>query len=777
MKVSLQTKILLGYVILLSVIGSMGVILLYEHGRMCEIEGEAKAIREIRRNINTVHRCITGLATYGESVIAWEYTDYQEYRKNRQRTDSLLQVMKRSCTNFVRPEQIDTLCGLLKIKETHLLHIMEAIQQQEEADSLLVNRLPIVAKQAARTRTVTRKKKGIVGWFGGKETVQVAVPSKELQELNDKLIAIQQERDRRIEVYTDSLRKQNKELNRKLYTFITYLDELAQTSFRNREEKITEARAFSYRLFAIVIGSASVLLFISFLIIRCDIGKERKSRIQLQRINRENEDLLEMRKQIILTVSHDIRGPLGNINNCAELASDTREKKKREGYLENIRHSCRHILHLVNNLMDVYKINEARDTRNEVPFHLDKLLGNISEEYARKAVNKALLFEQGHKDTAVTVKGDADKLEQVLDNLLTNAVKFTPAGTIRFCTEYTDGKLLVEISDTGIGMDEETVERVFRPFERAAQDVNSEGFGLGLFITKGLVKVLDGSMSVESRPGKGSTFQLVFPLPETTEETETDEIPSQALAVLPKRVLVVDDDSILLKIAEDMLGRNGVGCTTCGSAKEAVAALRCSDYDLVLTDIQMPVTDGFGLLKLLRNSDIGNSRTIPVAVMTARGDGESGVYTRSGFCGCIHKPFSMKGLLAFISSVMMESMAGKPAFDYDRLMENTDDKRHMFNLVVRESERELSELEHALKSTDRMAMRKTVHRMMPVWELLGTDGILLAYRDVLHDRTAEDGVVIDYTRQIMELILVLIDGAKKELRNLENEKESIDCRG
>ena len=110
-------------------------------------------------------------------------------------------------------------------------------------------------------------------------------------------------------------------------------------------------------------------------------------------------------------------------------------------------------------------------------------------------------------------------------------------------------------------------------------------------------------------------------------------------------------------------------------------------------------------------------------------------------------------------------------------MENTDDKRHMFNLVVRESERELSELEHALKSTDRMAMRKTVHRMMPVWELLGTDGILLAYRDILHDRTAEDGVVIDYTRQIMELIIVLIDGAKKELRNLENEKESIDCRG
>ncbi len=373
------------------------------------------------------------------------------------------------------------------------------------------------------------------------------------------------------------------------------------------------------------------------------------------------------------------------------------------------------------------------------------------------------MFEQEHKDTAVTVKGDADKLEQVLDNLLTNAVKFTPAGTIRFRTGYVDGKLQVEIGDTGIGMDEETVERVFRPFERAAQDVNSEGFGLGLFITKGLVKILDGSIDVESHPGKGSIFRLVFPFSETAEETERDEIPSHSLAVLPKRVLVVDDDSILLKIAEDMLGRNGVECTTCGNAREAVATLRCSDYDLVLTDIQMPVTDGFGLLKLLRNSDIGSLRTVPVAVMTARGDGESGIYTKFGFCGCIHKPFSMKSLLTFISSVMVEEMTGKTAFDYVRLMENTDDKRHMCGLVVRESERELEELEHALKGMDRIAMRKIVHRMMPVWELLGADDILSVYRNVLHDRTA-DAVVTEHTRRIMELIRVLIDGARKELK-------------
>lgn len=651
---------------------------------------------------------------------------------------------------------------------------MQAIAQLEEADSLLANRLPVVAREAVRTRTVTQKMKGVAGWIGGKKSVQVLEPSKGLRELNDRLVAMQEERNRRIDAYADSLRRQNKTLNQKLHILVTHLDGQVQAAFVSREERITEAGELSFKLFAIVIVSASVLLSVSFLIIRHDIRKEREGRSQLQRVNRENGELLEMRKQIILTISHDIRGPLGNISNCVELASETREKRKREVYLENIRHSCCHILSLVNNLMDVYRINETRDTRNEIPFRLGSLLDNISEEYARKAAGQALLFERCHENVNnITVRGDADKLEQILDNLLTNAIKFTPSGTVRFHTGYAEGRLHVEVGDTGIGMDRETLGRVFRPFERAAQEINSEGFGLGLFITKGLVKVLDGNIDVESRPGKGTIFRLTFPLPETTEDPETEEFQVQSAMVLPKRVLVVDDDSILLRITEDMLGRHGVECTTCQSVKEAVLALDRLDYDLVLTDIQMPVTDGFGLLKLLRGSDIGNSRTIPVAVMTARGDGDSGVYARSGFCGCIHKPFSSKGLLAFLSSVMAGRAAGASPFDYSRLMESTDDRRHMFGLVMKESEKDLAELEGAMEGMDREAMRRTVHRMAPVWELLGAGDVLSDYRKILHDKAAGDETVRGRTLRVMEQIRTLMDEVNNELEKKDdgNEKD------
>lgn len=776
-RTSLQCNFFWMYLILAIVIVSMVTILLYEQVQIREIRTEKTEFRYVRNDINRIHYGITELATQGEFITIWKETDYWKYHEKRLHVDSLLQTIESRYGNFVGFEQIDTLRTILKNKENHLLHIMEIMKRQVEVDKLLISHLPIAAKHPASIQTVVRKKKGIAGWFGGKDIVQVASPLKDIQNMNDTLVSLRLKYDTQVADYTNSLRRQNEELNKQLYKFVAYFDKQVAPSFKSKEKGIIKVQEFSYRFFAIAVIFTSLLLIIAFWGMWYSIRKERKSKVELQRINKENEDLLEMRKQIILTVSHDIRGPLGNINNCAELASDTREKKKRENYLENIRRSCRHILRLVNDLMDVYKMNEARDTRNEVPFRLDSFFESVSDEYSRKANDKALIFESEHKGSTVTVKGDADKIEQILNNLLTNAIKFTPSGTIRLFSEFINNKLYIEISDTGIGMNEETIKRVFRPFERAAQNINSEGFGLGLFITKELVKVLEGTINVESQPGKGTIFRLVFPISETTEEAETEKISFQTPILLPKKVLVVDDDSILLKITEDMLGRNGVECTTCKSLKEVVFALRHSNYDLVLTDIQMPVSDGFSLLKLLRSSDIGNSRTVPIAVMTARGDSDSGVYANFGFCGCIHKPFSMKGLLAFISSVISENVSEKTIFDYDRLMENTDDRQHMFSLIIKESKRELADLKYALKNGNREIMRETVHRMMPVWKLLGADDILFAYQDILHEKSIDDKMIKKYTLKIMEQLQILIDEAYNELEKGDNEKESISRGG
>lgn len=769
MSTLLSKKIFLGYIIITVIVLFLTVIMVKEHFCFRRFEGVINETNYARENIHKAHWYITKLATLGESVIAWDESDYNRYHYQRLKTDSILLEIKLGCCNFLHPEQIDSLRVLLETKEIHLFRIMKAIQSRESSDSILANELPIIAMQSIRMKTITQKKKGLAGLFGKKETVQVPYITNEIQDFNKRLISARDWRNNQMETYVDSLRLQNKLLNQKLYDFVSFLDNQIQQSFTERNLKVTEARQESFQLFVLIVGIAFFIILISFFIIRFDLRKEEKIKFQLQQAIQENEDLLDMRKKIILTVSHDIRGPLGNIHNCADLLSETREKKKREIYLNDIRHSCQHVLHLVNNLMDAYRINKAGDLHNDTPFYLNRFLKRISDEFSRKATSKGLILYSEHNGSNVTVKGDADKLEQVLANLLTNAIKFTSRGNINFHSEYSDGKLRIEIRDTGIGMDEETLKRIFAPFERAAQNVNSEGFGLGLFLTKGLIKVLEGKMDVESALGKGSVFRLELPLPETDELVEEDKSDHNTITILPKNVLVVDDDPIQLKIAEDMLGRKGISCKTCKNAREVVAALENSEYDLVLTDVQMPDTDGFGLLRLLRNSDIGNSRTVPVAVMTARGDGNSGIYEKEGFAGCIHKPFNIHGLLAFLSTIVSRTQVSVSGyFDFSSLLENTDDYCHMLSLVVMESEKELKEMESADRITDRENMRKIIHRMMPVWEMLGKDNILRDFQRILHDSDIQNETVHEHAIQTIEWLKKLIEETKNELKKYEN---------
>ena len=766
----LRIKIFLGYVLIVVIIFSFWKVLSYSRLELLKLENIINETEYARKNIYKAHLYITKLVTLGESVIAWNESDYNKYHHQRLKTDSvLIEIIKSSGVNSLLPVQIDSLRALLETKEMHLFRIMQAVQSWEKSDSILANELPVIATQSVRMKTITQKKKGIAGLFGKKETVQVPYITNEIQDFNERLTSARDWRNNQMEAYADSLRLQNRLLNHKLYDFVSSLDNQIQQSFTEQYQKITETIWKSFRLFAIVISIVIVLFVISFFIILSDLRKEEKIKVKLQQSVQENEDLLEMRKRIILTVSHDIRGPLGNIHNCADLASQTREKKKREPYLEDIRHSCHHILHLVNDLMDAYRINEAGDLRNDTPFYLDRFLQRISEEFSRKAVAKALFLQYEHQNSSFVVKGDADKLEQVLANLLTNAIKFTPSGTISFYSKYLEGKLHIEIRDTGIGMDEETQKRIFAPFERAAQNVNSEGFGLGLFLTKGLVKVLNGIITVESAPGKGSIFRLEIPLPETDELVEEDKPDSDSITILPKNVLVVDDDPILLKIAEDMLGRKGVSCTTCMNFQEVVAALGKSDYDMVLTDVQMPDTDGFALLRLLRNSDIGNSRIIPVAVMTARGDGNSGIYEKEGFTGCIHKPFNIHALLTFLSTIMSQIKVSQTGdFDFSCMLDSTDDYEHMMSLVIMESRKEIEELKTAIKTTNRESMRKTIHRMMPVWEILGKEHMLHDFQERLYDMNTSDETICEQGIQIIEWIEKLIKEAENELKKYEN---------
>lgn len=773
-KESIYVKILAGYLIVLMVIACMAAILLHERQRMQSMERDLTTIRNTQYNIHTAHRYITELAFEGETVLGWDRKDYEKYQAKRFCMDSLLQVLRTSALDIVQPERIDTLRQLLADKEKHLHRIMEILQKQALADSILIYQLPSVAKQAASVREVVRKKKGIAGFFGKKEIIRIPPQTDKLYALNNRLTTMQKEREHALSVQTDSLAWRNKELNRQFIGLIVTLDAQAQGGLADKEFQLSEMRRSSFRLIAYVLAFAMLLLLIFYFIIHLDIRQIIRGRKKMEKIIEENKMLLEMRKNIILAVSHDIRGPLGNINNSAELAMDTREKKKRNAYLENICISCRHILHLVNNLLDIYRMNEKKESRNDVPFRPDRLMMRIAEGYLRKSNDKGLLFTTGFSGLETVVMGDADRIEQILDNLLANAVKFTEAGEIRFVAGYENGRLTMEVHDTGIGMSEETQSRIFTPFERAAQATNSEGFGLGLSITKGLVSLLDGEISVMSSVGKGSVFRVTLPLAKTDEKERENNRLFTSTMHLPRRVLVVDDDSLQLEVIREMLERNGVFCGACHNAREMVEALREQDYDLVLTDVQMPGTDGFGLLKLLRSSNIRNSRTVPVMVMTARGDKKTSHFTEAGFLDCIYKPFSTQELLSFISAVVRQENEESDVASFKALTSGISNKHKMLELFIRETERSIAELQDASQMTDRKRIRETVHRMSPLWEVLQEDKVLQEYRQILHNEEAGGEVIMQETEKIVARARELIVEARIEIAELKNETKSID---
>lgn len=775
MTIHIRYKILLGYFVLMAVIISMAAILFHERKRVCEIESEVATINQVRRDISAAHHQITILSSFGESVIGWDEEDSRKYRERRLKVDSLLELMKRKCFDFVNPMQLDTLRTLLKSKEKHLYGIMQAVNAQDKADSLLQNHLPTVTEQATQPLTITRRKKGIAGWFGKKETIQIPQNQNSLQSLNKQLISMLEEREVAIDTYTVKLRHRNRELNRKLYTLITSLDNQAETVFQNREHHLKEAYELSTRIITGLVITAILLLVISYWIIQRDAYAKEKNRKQLEETIEQNMALLIMRKNIILTLSHDIRTPLNIITGNVELAMDTREKKQRNVYLKNIGDVCLHVVHLLNNLLDVYLLNEANEKRKDVPFNLHEMLERTAMGFSRMANNKGIRFVSDFNNTEVRLYGDAVRIEQIMDNLLANAVKFTESGTISFHVCYHEGKLTLEIEDTGSGMTEETLSRIFRPFERKDSAANADGHGLGLSITQGLVKLLDGNIEVKSSIEQGSTFRVTLPLRQTDEPVENENPVQPHFEHLPRRVLVIDDNNMLRDVVKKMLERNGIACTACSTVTEVVKAMRSMDYDLLLSDIQMPGTNGFDLLALLRNSNIGNSRTIPVVAMTARGDNRKEDYLKTGFADCIYKPFLLPDLLNLLSTIRKYRENENQKVNFNTMLAEVNDKAELLGSFIEQSRQDADELTSSMYGNDRKRLREIAHRMQPMWELLQMGEILSDYRTLLKDSTTDDDIVQKHTQQIITCTAMLIAEAENEIKKLENETENTDC--
>lgn len=799
-KGTLQIKILSGYLLLTLLVGGIVYAVWHEKRVFQKAEQEERAMLGQRKLTNDAFKSLIALLLHSDGALLWDKDDLRSYEEKDRRMSEILEKLGDAYPDSLQQLRIDTVRSLLAEKKAQIYRLTETPSTVSRMDSLLSERLPPLEQSASVPDRVVsapvqesekKSKKSFWNWFKpkkkkgkdgnegahGASTVRV-VPNprhvRDMRQFRDDVFAALREQKAMYRALSDSLERRNRLLNRHINRLVNDFERDAMQRTEERLQRVSALREQAFALICAISSAGLLCALLLYVFIYRDIRHKYRDRRKLEDSNRKRYELLEIRKRIIVTLSHDIRGPLNTISGSAELAMDTRDRRRRNAYLENILDAARHIMRLANSLLDLSRLDEAKETLNPVPFRLVPFLDGMADEYTRPANDKGLLFSKDVDVPDIVVSGDADRLEQVLDNLLSNAVKFTKSGSVSFSASYEKEILTVRIQDTGIGMDGKTVERIFQPFERAAPEVDAEGFGLGLAITRGLVSLLKGEISVSSRPGEGSSFEIRIPLSPTDEPVKGTAVPVDGRLSLPQRVLVVDDDPIQLRIVGEMLERNGVSCCKCQNAQAVVNELRRTRYDIILTDIQMRGTGGFALLYLLRHSNIGNSRTVPVAAMTARNDGNDSRYWEAGFSGCIRKPFSMNELLAFLSSVTEKKKAVPPASaDFSALAADIEDRKWILETFIGESLKNKAELQESLSDmeVDFGRVRETLHRMYPAWEQLGIAHELDEYSEILQDDGPDGKAVHRHTEDMVGRICRLIAEAERLLSEMEDGKQ------
>lgn len=770
MKTSLTQKIFAGNFLLLAVIVSMVIILIHEHRRMREIDAEMHNLQSVRSSINVAQLNITELAIMGENVLSWENTDLTYYHKKRLSTDSLLQVMSPRCRDYVRTGQIDTLRQLLEEKEMLLSRVMKALSRQKTADSLLINHLPEVAKRATRIRTVKQKRPNLLGALGSKKTVQVLPSAKELHFFSDSLIAIQQEGTEEMEANADNLRVRNLSLNSQLNLLIKDLEKQVRAAFAQREQKIIAAQNLSVRLYSITLIISIILLVVFHIAIykeiRRKINAKKKREIligKLQESNDKNKQLLQFRHKLMQTVTHEMRTSLTAVSGNAELLlrDDNADDIKR--HTQAIRESAERMTSMTNELLEFFRLDSQKERLNIRPFRSGSIAETLETEFIPLADAKRLDFIVSN-DTNEVLSGDKERILRIGSNLLSNALKFTKTGHVTLSTQYKDGIFTLSVQDTGSGIRKDKQELVFAPFERLGNAITQDGFGLGLAIVSSLVKLMNGSISIESEPEKGSRFTVTLPLPKA-EEIPVERIDRKGLSPLAGcSVLAIDNDPVTLRLMREMYLQNGIECDCCLSVSELTNTMRNKDYDLLITDLRMPEVNGYELLELLRTSEIGNSRTIPVVAVTAAGYVPEEELKKSGFSALLTKPFSIDELMDVTQRCASRKLKSQPDFSALLAFGN---RHHTLEQLITETKKEMEEIRKATDAKDMEALDNWVHHLRSSWMVIRTEQPLQALYEAMHKDPHSDMEVTQASRAVLEQGKIIIERAEKEMQKWE----------
>ena len=595
-----------------------------------------------------------------------------------------------------------------------------------------------------------------------------------------------------------------------------------RTSMQHAINKAMEARQQLIWQIAFLAIIAIIAAIILLWYIYQDTKKERVYRENLENANEEIQRIMRQRERLLLTITHDIKAPAASISGFIDLMKEYVSDPKGTSCLSNIKNSASHLSQLVASLLDYHQLENGLMQLNPVNFSPEQLVKLSVEGLRLQAEKKGLAisceFQNADKDNiwGKIFRGDDFRIRQVLDNLVSNAIKYTDQGSVHIMASIRQARneyniiidehtyeLTLQVKDTGKGMTSEEKQKVFQAFTRLKGAQGIEGTGLGLSITRELVALLGGKIQLESAVGKGSTFTVSFPIllqqqadaEEGTERGIEDdgisgterigEIEGETRLSKGKdkqktkrnfanhKILILDDDALQLQLLQEML-RRLVGDTwkviTYHHVTEALTALHNEQPAVMMMDIEMPEMNGMEMIKHINHSQM------LVIAMTAHDTSIKSKLHEAGFDDCLFKPFSMEKLEEILGIERVDSQKeqivekGKTTFPvrFKPLLafaeDDEDAAAEIISTVKQELEGHFRKMQDALSQETLPCedIGKAAHKLLPIASMIQMENLELV------QALAPEHINEVETEKIREYLATIVD----ELRNILGELSS-----
>lgn len=828
---STSTKIAFGYILLICLLfGAIG----YIHQQMTLLTTPTGLEETISNRRKTTHQIVTQLyeaEIIGQTLRIGRLNEYPKYKRAMKEASALIDSLQQLLTDTLQQMRLDTVRSLLRNKEQNMVLVLEAMKQsptdelyRQQLDSLIMQQDSILSSTHVRRRAVTHRNsytihhkpkkffRRLADVFspGKPDSTQVDNIIQEeytdtideaynpvdtiatmLTSIQHKVFQTRQESMRTLDARINQLRIAGGRVSQRVNQLLDNIEDDEQKAMEVRiahEQDIRQQAAWTMATIAIL---AVLLVLIFFTIIWRDITRSNHYRKELEKAKLYAENLLVAREKLMLTITHDIKAPAGSIIGYIDLLIRLVQDRRQQFYLHNMKSSANHLLDLITSLLDYHRLEAGKMDIHPVTFNPHELFESIYTSFLPGAEKKQLTlnFEENIPRT-LNLEGDPFRIRQIAENLISNALKFTSQGSITIQVDYEQNRFTFRVEDTGCGMSIQEQQRVFQAFTRLQSAQGQEGFGLGLSITKKLVELLNGEITIESAPGKGSMFQVVLFLPKVTKAPIT-QVETLSDDKKQWRILLIDDDRIQLNLTEVMIydlfnhaQHNIPPVIKCCTQPEELFNLIASEtFDIVFTDIQMPAMNGFELLQKLRSLDVPQAKNIPAIAITARSDMDETDFCTQGFAGCLHKPFNQTELLKIFKTHMQEDWKGNTVQTDSKLSDTEctynfspltafsgDDPaaaHEILETFIGESTKNYERMKQALSNKDMADLCNVAHKMLPTFTMIEARKAIPALQWLEFHRGNTD--LSDEARQHADEALSCIADVIKEAKKVLND--------